>query len=67
MPETLTQSEKVVLGWVLRGYRNNQIASVLGKSIRTIEDHRSRVMRKIGVDNVVDLVKSCIEMGIIRI
>jgi hypothetical protein len=30
---------------------------MMQKSIRTIEDHRSNLMKKIGVTNLVDLVK----------
>jgi len=67
MPESLTASQKTVLGWVLRGYSNSQIAAILGKSVRTIEDQRSGMMAKLGVESIVDLVKLCADHGIIRI
>ncbi len=36
--------------------RNKHIANELQRSIRTIEDHRSNLMKKFDTDNVVDLV-----------
>jgi two-component system, LuxR family, response regulator FixJ len=67
MPDTLTPSQKAVLGLILRGHTNTQIAGILGKSVRTIEDHRSHTMRRLAVDDVVGLVKLCVAMGVIRV
>ncbi len=36
---------------------NIEIALLLGRAMRTIEIHHSRIMRKLGVDNLIDLVK----------
>jgi len=60
----LTKVEKRVLGFILEGKTNREIADTLHRSIRTIEDHRARIMRKLGVDNVVDLVKKAISIGV---
>jgi two-component system, LuxR family, response regulator FixJ len=60
-PAKLSTMEKVVLKHILNGNGNRHIAMEIGKSVRTVEDHRSHLMRKMGVDNIVDLVKRCID------
>ena len=42
---------------------NKEAAHLLNRSTRTIEDHRARIMRKLDVDNIVDLVKRVVKMG----
>jgi len=53
----LTKTEKKVLKLILNGEGNKQIANKLQRALRTVERHRSSIMRKFRVDNVVDLVK----------
>ncbi len=53
----LTPAEARVLGLILDGKSNREIAALLHRSERTVEVHRSRVMGKLGVHNLVDLVK----------
>ncbi len=55
--EPLTQTEQRILSLVLDGKSNKDIASLLNRSRRTIEVHRARVMRKLGAESLVDLVK----------
>ena len=55
--DVLTKTEMIVLRLILDGKSTKEIARLRNRSVRTIEDHRSRIMRKIGVDNLVDLVK----------
>jgi len=45
------------------GMSNRAIANSLHRSERTIEVHRSHIMRKLNVDNVVDLVKRAGSLG----
>ncbi len=59
----LTRTERIVLCLILEGISNKRTAYILERSERTIEVHRSRVMRKLGVDNLVDLVKKSTAMG----
>lgn len=61
----LTKTEAVILNLILQGRSNKGIAHVLHRSIRTIEDHRNHIMRKLDVDNVVDLVKRATSMGML--
>jgi FixJ family two-component response regulator len=62
----LTRSETRVLKLVIDGKSNKEIASLLKRSKRTIEVHRARVMRKLGVDNLIDLVKRTAAMGLVE-
>ena len=54
---TLTPREREVMQLVVTGRHNRDIAPVLGISVRTVEVHKARVMDKLGVDNVADLVR----------
>ena len=54
---TLSPREREVLGLVVTGRMNKQIAAELGTAEQTIKQHRGRVMRKLGVDSVADLVR----------
>jgi FixJ family two-component response regulator len=55
--EVLTEREQQVLELVLQGLHNREIAARLGISPRTVEVHKARVMEKLGVANVVELVR----------
>ncbi|MDF9799044.1 DNA-binding NarL/FixJ family response regulator [Catalinimonas alkaloidigena] len=53
----LTKREKQILTMLVDGIGNKEIAERLNKSIRTIETHRFNIMKKLGVSNVVELLK----------
>jgi len=54
---TLTPREREVLVHVVAGRLNKQIAGDLGTVEKTIKVHRSRMMEKLGVRSVADLVR----------
>ena len=54
---TLTKTEKKILKLILEGKANKEIAYILNRAMRTVERHRSDIMNKFGVDNIVDLIK----------
>ena len=60
----LTRREAEVLRFVLAGKTNKEMARILCRAERTIEYHRNRLMRKLGVHNVAELVKCAITMGL---
>jgi len=62
--KALTRMEIAMLCLLLEGKSNREIAQLLHRSIRTIESHRSRTMRKLGVTNVVDLVRRAAALGL---
>jgi len=45
-PQALTKTEAKILGMILDGKGNKEIAHAMSRSIRTIEDHRSHIMHK---------------------
>lgn len=55
--ESLTEREKEVLDWVVNGHPNKVIASELGISQRTVENHRAHVMEKMSVRTTANLIK----------
>jgi len=56
--QTLTPREREVLGLVVKGLLNKQIAAELGAAERTVKVHRGRVMKKMQVQSVADLVRA---------
>jgi FixJ family two-component response regulator len=53
----LTGRETQVLGRIVAGRLNKQIADDLGISIKTVEAHRANIMEKLGANTVADLLK----------
>jgi FixJ family two-component response regulator len=53
----LTRRERETLKLVTEGFLNKQIAGVMGVTEKTIKVHRMRVFKKMGVRNVVELVR----------
>ena len=61
---SLTPREREVLTHVVAGRMNKQIAGDLGIVEKTIKVHRGRVMEKLGVRTIVDLVRIAEKAGI---
>ena len=61
----LSSRELEVLQLLVEGMSTKQIASSLRLSIKTIESHRSRIMKKIDINNIADLTRYAIREGII--
>ncbi len=55
--KVLTKIEMRVLRLILDGKSTKEIARLRHRSVRTIEDQRGQIMHKLGVDNLIDLVK----------
>jgi len=51
---------------VIRGKTNKQVANVLGATERTIKAHRHRVMEKMQVQSLAELVSVAERAGILR-
>jgi len=54
--DRLTAREREVLGRVVRGKVNKQIADELGIAIRTVKAHRAGIMKKMEVASLAELV-----------
>lgn len=63
--DLLTATEMKVLRLIINGMSNKEIAKLLHRSIRTIENHRAHLMNKIRVDNSIELIKQAIKMGLV--
>jgi FixJ family two-component response regulator len=62
----LTPREREVMTHVIAGHLNKQIAGYLGTVEKTVKVHRGRVMNKLGVRSVADLVRLAEKAGIAR-
>lgn len=59
---SLTEREHDILSLALSGKSNKEISQVLGISHRTVETHRSHILVKIGVHNLLELAHLFIEI-----
>ena len=65
LAETLTPRERQVFERVVQGKINKQIAQELGATERTIKAHRHRVMEKMKVQTLAELVSVAERLGIL--
>ncbi|MEW6366608.1 MAG: response regulator transcription factor [Acidobacteriota bacterium] len=63
--DALTAREREVLQLAALGLLNKQIAARLSISVRTVETHRARLMRKLGLGSQTDLVRYAMRKGIL--
>jgi two-component system response regulator DegU len=61
----LTRREKEILRMIIDGKHNREIAEASGKSVRTIETHRFNIMKKLGVNNAIDMVNKAIRENLV--
>ena len=64
-PYGLTRREKEILRMVIDGQHNKQISESFGKSVRTIETHRFNIMKKLGVNNAIDMVNKAVKESLV--
>ena len=63
-PDALSSREREVLQWLSQGKSTKEIAASLGISARTVEGHRSRLMKKVGAHTSSELIRYAIRSGI---
>jgi FixJ family two-component response regulator len=61
----LTPREREVMTYVIRGLLNKQIAAELGPGEKTIKVHRARMMAKMRVRTVAELVQLAAKAGVL--
>ncbi|HEX4629524.1 MAG TPA: response regulator transcription factor [Chthoniobacterales bacterium] len=62
----LSAREREILQLIAEGKTNNEVAKALTITVRTAENHRASVMRKLGADSVADLVRYAIRNKLIE-
>jgi DNA-binding NarL/FixJ family response regulator len=62
----VTSREREIIQLIAEGNRGREVASSLGISVKTVEAHRSNVMRKLEVHNVSELVRYAVRNHIIE-
>jgi DNA-binding NarL/FixJ family response regulator len=72
LPEGITQShpkltprEREILNLLVRGNKNAQIAEQLNLSPKTVEAHRSNLMKKLGLKGIAELTRYALQTGLI--
>jgi DNA-binding NarL/FixJ family response regulator len=63
--EALTDRERQILILVVEGYSNKQIAEKLFVSPKTVDNHRAKIMAKLGRHDVIGLVKYALASGLV--
>ena len=62
----MSKREQEVLNYLAEGHTTNDIANILHRSAKTIEKHRSNLLRKLECKNVADLIRIANLAGWIR-
>jgi DNA-binding NarL/FixJ family response regulator len=62
----LTPREREILQLLAEGNSNKEVAAKLGISVKTAETHRSRVMAKLNLNSITDLVRYAVRNGIVE-
>jgi len=63
--DLISTRERQVLQLIGEGKSSKGIAALLGLSIKTVESHRERIMRKLGVHEIASLVRYAIRCGLV--
>ena len=61
----LSPREQQVMRMVVEGNSTKQIATLLDLSAKTVENHRSNLMKKLSVHNKMELVRYAVKLGLI--
>ncbi|MEJ2100640.1 MAG: response regulator transcription factor [Desulfobacterales bacterium] len=65
--DTLTRREQEVMVMVAEGFSTNEIGERLFISPKTVENHRSSIMRKLKLHSTIDLVRYAVKLGLIDV
>ena len=63
--QALTEREQQVLALLAQGGTSKQIARDLGLSIKTVENHRARILEKLGAANTAEAIGRAYQYGLI--
>ncbi len=60
----VTKREAEIIGFIVRGYSNAEIAEKLFISFHTVNNHRRHIMQKLNLKNAAELVRYALENGL---
>jgi DNA-binding NarL/FixJ family response regulator len=63
--DLLTSREREVLQMLAEGKTNKEIAGVLNLSVYTVEAHRGRILEKLNLHSITDLVRFAVRSGLV--
>lgn len=63
--DLLTERERQVYHILAEGRSNKEVATLLKLSLHTVETHRIRIMQKLGVHNIAELILSAVRRGLV--
>lgn len=66
-PDGLFEREKEVLVHLAAGFGNREIAELLQISVRTVESHRARLMKKLNIHTIAGLTRYALMHGLISL
>jgi DNA-binding NarL/FixJ family response regulator len=66
-PELLTPREQQILELIWGGFKNKEIGQRLKISVKTVEAHRTSMMKKMRVHNAAELLRAAINDAMIQV
>ena len=67
IPKRLSEREREVLGLIVEGLANKEMAGRMQLSVRTVEKHRQRIMKKLDIHKATELVRFAITRGVVNL
>jgi DNA-binding NarL/FixJ family response regulator len=65
-PDFLTEREREILQLVAEGHTTKEIAAKLGISAKTVDNHRTNLMRKLNIHDVASLTRHALDLGLLE-
>ncbi|MFO8082698.1 MAG: response regulator transcription factor [Desulfobacterales bacterium] len=65
--DTLTPREQEVMRFLAEGFSSKKVAEKLCISPKTVENHRSNIMNKLGLHNTIELIRYAAKLGLIDV
>lgn len=64
--EQLTSRQREIWQLIAEGFTTKEIAQKIGISVKTVETHRTQLMKKLGIHDLASLVRLAIRIGLIN-
>lgn len=65
--KSLTVRERELLQLIAMGYKNREIADRLKIALKTVENHRANIIKKLEVTNTAELITTAIKRGLVNL